>query len=118
MRAELVGGGGDGGKFGGGTLEIEDAGDELAERTAEMAEDALLKGGVVLRAAEQIGKKLAEDGVALEKLHHACGDGAAKKRPAVEAPDNARGKFEFRGERGFDARGIFFGAAFGKGLAK
>src|SRR5208337_2595867 len=118
MRAGLVGGGGDGGEFGGGTIEIEDAGDELTERAAEMAEDALLKRGVILRAAEQVGEKLAEDGVALEELHHARGDGAAEERSAVETADEARGEFEFGGKRGFDTRGIFFGAAFGEGLAQ
>src|SRR5208337_2022796 len=101
MRAGLVGGGGDGGEFGGGTIEIEDAGDE-------MTEDALLKRGVILRAAEQVGEKLAEDGVALEELHHARGDGAAEERSAVEAANDARGEFEFGGKRGFDTRGIFF----------
>jgi len=61
---------------------------------------------------------LAEYGVALEELHHARGDGAAEERSTVEAANDARGEFEFRGEGGFDARGIFFGAAFGEGLAK
>src|SRR5271157_153783 len=118
MSAGSVGGGGDGGKFGGGTLEIEDAGNELAERAAEMAEDALLERGVVLRPAKQIGEKLAEDSVTLEKLHHARGDGAAQERSAIEAADDARGELEFRGEGGFDTRGIFFGAAFGERFAK
>ena len=90
----------------------------MAERAAEMAEDALLERGVVLRAAEQIGEKLAEYGVALQELHHARGDGAAQERAAIEAADDARGEFQFRGEGGFDARGIFFGAAFGEGLAQ
>ena len=61
-----------------------------------MAEDALFEGGVILRAAEEIGEELAEDGVALEELHHARGDGAAEERAAIEAANNACGEFEFQ----------------------
>ena len=77
-RLRLVGGG-VGGGLGGGAVEVEDAVDELAQSAAEMAENALLQRGVVLRATEQIGEQLAEDGVALEKLHHAGGDGRAEE---------------------------------------
>jgi len=61
-----------------------------------MAEDALFEGGVILRAAEEIGEELAENGIALEELHHARGDRTAQERAAIEAAHDAGGELEFQ----------------------
>jgi len=97
---------------------MEDARHELAESAAEVAKDALLERGVILRATEEVGEQLAEDGVALEELDHAGGDSSAEERAAVEAADDAGGKFELKGEGSSDAGRVGLGAAFRERAAK
>src|ERR1700756_2021844 len=57
-----------------GLFEIQHAGHELAERSAQMSQHALLERSVVLGAAKKIAEQLPEHRVALQKLHHARRD--------------------------------------------
>src|ERR1700738_3697549 len=118
-QGQLIGGGRNGGDAeGSGVVEIEDAGNEVADGAAEMSPEALLEGGVILGAAEKIADQLAKNGVALQELHHAGGRGAAQERAAIKTANDARSEFEFTGESGFDPRRIFFGATLGEGAAE
>src|SRR5215470_5313442 len=83
-----------------------------------MADDALLERSVVLRAAENVGHELAENGAAAQELDHARSDRGAEEGAAVEAADNACGEFEFAGERGAYPVGIHLRIAFGDGFAE
>src|SRR5262249_1199128 len=65
-------------------VHVQNRGDEVAERHAQMADHPLLEGGVVLSAAENVGHQLPEDGTAAHELNHARGDGSAKERAAVK----------------------------------
>src|SRR6266852_9724284 len=84
-KCELIRGG-CGGDFAGGPLKIQNAGNELAERPAQMAQHPLLQRTVILRAAKQIAHQLAKYRVTLQELHHARGYRAAQKRAAIETP--------------------------------
>ena len=90
----------------------------MADGAAEMSPEALLEGGVILRAAEKVADQLAENGVALEELHHAGGGGTAQKRAAIETAHDARSEFQFTGESGFDPGRIFFRATLREGTAE
>src|ERR1700756_953927 len=83
-----------------------------------MAYNALLECGVVLRAAENIGHNLAEDGAAAKELHHASGDHGAEESAAIEAAHDARGEFEFTRESSADPVSVHLGIAFGDGFAE
>src|ERR1700723_1228438 len=90
----LVGGRNGSPQFWCGFLEIQNAGHELAERAAQMPQNALLQRTVVLRAAEQIAQQLPKHRVALQKLHHARRDRAAEERPTIKSANNPRRKFQ------------------------
>src|SRR6266478_7208209 len=81
---------------GGRAVNVQYAGDELAERHAQLAPKAALQAGVILRSAEKIAHQLPEYGAAPQKLHHARGHRGAEERPAIESPYDARGKFQLR----------------------
>src|SRR6266436_3677386 len=100
------------------SVEIEHAGDEFAQRDAQVAPQAPLQAGIILGAAEEVAHQLAEDRAAAQELHHARRDRASQKRPAIKPAHDARRKFEFRGERSLHPRGIFFRAPGGQGPAE
>jgi hypothetical protein len=100
------------------SVQIQDAGNKLANGDAQVAPEAALEAGVILGAAEKVAHQLAEDGTAAHELNHARGDGGAEERAAVETADDAGGKFQLRREGGFDPSGVFFRAAFGERAAE
>src|SRR5216684_4991776 len=79
----------------GGPVEVQDAGDELADRDSQMAPKPALQTGVILRAAEEIAHQLPEYRAAAHELHHARGDRAAQKGAAIESPHDARRELQF-----------------------
>src|SRR5205823_3954521 len=81
-----------------GAVEVQHACDEIADGNAQMAPEAALQAGIILGAAEKVAHQLAEHGVAPDELHHARGDRASKERAAIEAPHDARGKFQLAGK--------------------
>src|SRR5713101_3475888 len=96
------------------SIEIEHAGDEFAQRNAEVAPQAPLQAGIILGAAEEVAHQLAEDRAAAQELHHARRDRASEKRPAIKPANDARRKFELRRKRSLHPRGIFFRAPRGQ----
>src|SRR5882762_5930634 len=88
------------------SIEIEHAGDEFAQGDAEVAPQPPFQAGIILGAAEEVAHQLAEDRAAAQELHHARGDRASEKRPAIKPAHDARRKFELRGKGGFHPRGI------------
>src|SRR5882672_4488292 len=96
------------------SIEIEHAGDEFAQRDAEVAPQAPFQAGIILGAAEEVAHQLAEDRAAAQELHHARRDRASEKRPAVKPANDARRKFELRGKGSLYPGGIFFRAARGQ----
>src|ERR1700739_3713526 len=83
-----------------------------------MAHDALFERGVVLRAAENIGHDLAEDGAAAKELHHASGDCGAEESAAIDAAHDARGEYEFARKSSADPVSVHLRIAFGDGFAE
>src|SRR5215469_1745861 len=83
-----------------------------------MTYDALLERSVILRAAENVGHELAENGAAAHELHHASGDGGAEEGAAIKAAHDARGKFELTRESGADPVGVPLRVSFGDGFAE
>src|SRR5712691_1680388 len=93
-------------------IEIQHAGNELAERDAEVAPQSPLEAGIVLRAAEEVAHQLPEDGAAAQELNHAGRDRAPQEGAAIEPPHDSRREFQFGGEGGPHPSGILFRAAF------
>src|SRR5215470_11272672 len=83
-----------------------------------MTDHALLEGGVVLGAAENVGHELPENGTATHELNHARGYGGAKKAAAVKPPYDPRCKLELAGESGSYPIGVHLGIALGDGSAQ
>src|SRR5216684_7589518 len=93
------------GKMGSGReVKVQHAGDELAQRDAQMAPKPALQTCVILRSGEKISHELPENGAAPQKLHHARGHRGAQERAAIEATHDARGKFQLRRKRRLHAR--------------
>src|SRR5690349_22864046 len=82
----------------GGAIQVQHAGDEIADGDAQVAPEPLLQAGIILRATEEVGHQLAENGVAANELHHARGHSPAEERAQIEAAHDARGKFKLAGE--------------------
>src|SRR5258706_1263717 len=99
-------------------LDVQHGCHEVAERHSQMPGYALLERGVVLRAAENIGHDLAENGAAAKELHHASGDRSAEERAAIEAAYDAGGEFEFAGESCAHPVCVHLRIAFSDGFAE
>ena len=99
-------------------VDVQHAGDEIADGDSQMTPEAALQAGIILRAAEEVAHQLTENRAAADELHHARRYRIPQERPAVKAPDDARGKFQFAGEGRFDPGGIFFRAALRERPAK
>ncbi len=100
------------------TVEVQDGRNKFADGNSQMAPQAAFEAGVILAAAEEVTDQLPENRAAAHELHHARSDGGAQTRAAIKTPYDARGKFQFRGKRGANPGGIFFGASFGEGFAQ
>src|ERR1700682_5712337 len=79
----------------GGSIEAQDAGDELADGDSQMAPESPLQAGVILRAAEQIAHQLPEHRAAAQELNHARRDRTAQERSTIEAPHDACRELQF-----------------------
>src|SRR5580658_206867 len=95
-------------------VQVQDAGDEIAHGDSELAPKAAFETAVILRAAKEIAHQLAKYRAAAHELDHACCNGGAQERAAIEAAHDARGKFQFGGKRGLDPSGVFLRAALGE----
>src|SRR5260370_30361248 len=84
----------------GGSIEVQDAGDELADGDPQMAPESPLQAGVILRAAEQVAHQLPEHRAAAQELHHPRRDPTAQERSAIETPHDARREPQFSAESG------------------
>src|SRR5882762_3423084 len=98
----------------GGPVEVQDAGDELADGDPQMAPKPALQTGVILRSTEEIAHQLPEYRAAPHELNHARGNRAAQKRSAVEPPHDACCELQFGTEGSLYPSRVFFRAAFGK----
>src|SRR5712692_3011247 len=98
----------------GGSLEVQDAGNELADGDSQMAPESPLQAGVILRAAEKISHQLAEHRATAEELNHARGDSASQEGATIETPHDARREFQFGAESSLHPCRILFRAAFGE----
>src|SRR4029077_17291448 len=96
----------------GGPVEVQDAGDELADGDSQVAPKPALQTGVILRAAKEIAHKLPEYRPAAHELHHARGDRAAQEGAAIEPPHDARRELQFGAEGSLYPSRVLFRAAF------
>src|SRR6266568_1585761 len=76
-----------------GTVQVQHAGDEIADGDSQVAPEAALQAGIILRATEEVAHQLTENRAAADELHHAGSHRTSQERSAVEAAHNARGKF-------------------------
>src|SRR3984957_1546987 len=117
--AALVGpGSGTRGRNTHGAVEVQNRRNKFANGNAQVTPEAAFEAGVILTAAEEVADQLPKNRAAPHQLHHTRSDGRAQNRATIETPDDARSKFQFRGKRGANPGGIFFGASFGEGFAQ
>src|SRR6266404_1857886 len=95
----------------GGPIEAQDAGDEFANRDAQMPPQPPLQAGVILRSAEEIAHQLPEHRAAPHELHHARGNRAPQKRSSIEAPHDACRELQLRAESSLHPSRILLRAA-------
>src|SRR5216683_1693113 len=93
-------------------IEVQDAGDELADGDPQVAPESPLQAGVILRAAEQIAHQLPEHRAAAQELNHARRDRTAEERSTIETPHDACRKLQFGAESSLYPRWVLLGAAF------
>src|SRR5712692_9251177 len=74
----------------GGSIEVQDAGDEFADGDPQVAPESPLQAGVILRAAVKIAHQLPEHRAPPQNLNHARGDRAAHEGDTLASPHDAR----------------------------
>src|ERR1700730_2234039 len=77
-------------RFGG----TKDAVEHFSEGGGELPPEAPLEGGVVLRAAEEIGDHGAKSRAASNELDQAGGDGASQEASVIEVAGDASGNLQ------------------------
>src|SRR5712692_3158538 len=102
----------------GGSIEVQDAGNEFADGDPQMAPESPLQAGVILSAAEKIAHQLPEHRAAAEELNHARGDRASQEGATIETPHDARRELQFGAESSLHPCRILLRAAFGEGTAQ
>src|SRR5260370_40335778 len=100
------------------SIEVQDAGDELANRDPQMSPESPLQAGVILRPAEEVAHQLPEHRTASHELHHARGDRTAQERATIEPPHDACRELQFGAESSLHPSRVLLRAAFGKGASE
>src|SRR5712664_1912610 len=98
-------------------IEVQDAGDELADGDPQVAPESPLQAGVILRAAEQIAHQLPEHRAAPQELHHARRNRTTQDRSAIKTPHDARRELQFGAEGSFHPSRVLLRAALGERAA-